>query len=568
MNHEIALGRHGRESVKFDLDVLLRTRLLIQANSGGGKSWVGRRIIEQAFGKAPIFIYDPEGEFVTLREQFGFVLVGEGGETPTHISSAATVMEKFLELGVSAIFDLYGLKPAMRHRYIKESLTALMNAPKKFWAPRIVVVDEAHKFCPEGKAGKSEASEAMTDLATAGRKRGLCAVWMTQRLAKLSKDASGELLNRLVGPTFEDVDLVRAADLLSIEPRKMREFKKEMKLLEPGNFYALGRAISKERIMVKIGPVQTSHPEISGGKFKVTVPPPPDKIKKLLPKLKDLPKQAEDKARTVAEFQKEIRSLKAQLRMRPKDLQTKVITKTIEVSAIKPRDLSKLVSAVKSLVAAENKIQEVGAALLKAIHGTQQQRPVVSRPVTQAPMRPRQTPIVRRSPVVPPPPVDGNGEFSKAEKKIGGVLANYPEGCTIGKIALLAGYRVSGGFRNSLGKLRTYGYLAGPNTSVMTLTEDGHSWAAQHSVAIPEGMELVQYWLQHPSFSLCEKKITQAMLSRPDGMTIEEVAEETGYQVSGGFRNSLGTLRTAGVLVGKNTETMRLTEDLLTASAH
>lgn len=75
---KISLG----EKINIDLDVLLRTRMLIQANSGGGKSWCIRRIAEQAAGKVQSIIIDPEGEFATLREKHNFVLVGNGGETP------------------------------------------------------------------------------------------------------------------------------------------------------------------------------------------------------------------------------------------------------------------------------------------------------------------------------------------------------------------------------------------------------------------------------------------------------------------------------------------------------
>ena len=35
------------EDVHLDLKSLIRTRLLLQANSGGGKSWGARRIMEQ-----------------------------------------------------------------------------------------------------------------------------------------------------------------------------------------------------------------------------------------------------------------------------------------------------------------------------------------------------------------------------------------------------------------------------------------------------------------------------------------------------------------------------------------
>jgi hypothetical protein len=54
-------------------------------------------------------------------------------------------------------------------------LEALVNAPKKLWHPALVVVDEAHVFCPE--TGEAESGDAVIDLATRGRKRGFCASW-------------------------------------------------------------------------------------------------------------------------------------------------------------------------------------------------------------------------------------------------------------------------------------------------------------------------------------------------------------------------------------------------------
>src|SRR5438067_7624738 len=95
----------------IDLPTLLDTRLLVQANSGGGKSWALRRILEQSHGKVQHIILDSEGEFGTLREKFDYVLAGKGGDTPAEPRSAALLARKLLELKVSAIIDLYELHP-------------------------------------------------------------------------------------------------------------------------------------------------------------------------------------------------------------------------------------------------------------------------------------------------------------------------------------------------------------------------------------------------------------------------------------------------------------------------
>ncbi len=75
----IVIGHNDQnKSVALDLDILIRTRLLVQANSGGGKSWLLRRFAEETFGKVPLIIIDPEGEFATLREKFGFDSIQAG----------------------------------------------------------------------------------------------------------------------------------------------------------------------------------------------------------------------------------------------------------------------------------------------------------------------------------------------------------------------------------------------------------------------------------------------------------------------------------------------------------
>lgn len=309
---KINVGTAEGKTVYIDLDVLLRTRLLVQASSGGGKSWLLRRLMEQLFGKVQVIVIDPEGEFATIREKYGYVLVGKGGETPADKRSAALVAHKLLELRASAVCDLYEVKPADRHSWVRLFLESLIDAPKKLWHPVIVIVDEAHVYSPEKGAGESEASEAMIGLATRGRKRGFCAVFATQRLGKLRKDAAAELTNILIGQTFIDIDRKRAAEALGIAPNEQREFYNDLRLLKPGNFWGLGRAIATERILVKVGPVETTHPELGSSKHSIEPPPAPEAIKALLPKLTDLPQQAEAKAKTEAELRAELRSGKGE----------------------------------------------------------------------------------------------------------------------------------------------------------------------------------------------------------------------------------------------------------------
>src|SRR5437868_15004271 len=113
MNSNIYLN----QSVSIDLPTLLDTRLLVQANSGGGKSWLLRRLLEQSHGKVQQIVIDLEGEFATLREKYDYVLAGKEGDMPADPRSANLLGRRLLELNVSAIIDLYELPQYERKRF-------------------------------------------------------------------------------------------------------------------------------------------------------------------------------------------------------------------------------------------------------------------------------------------------------------------------------------------------------------------------------------------------------------------------------------------------------------------
>ena len=99
----------------------------------------------------------------------------------------------------------------------------------------------------------------MTNLMCRGRKRGLAGVIATQRLAKLAKNVAAEASNFLMGRTFLDIDMARAADLLGMDRRQAEMFRD----LARGHFVALGPALSRRPLPVAIGPVETSARSVS-----------------------------------------------------------------------------------------------------------------------------------------------------------------------------------------------------------------------------------------------------------------------------------------------------------------
>ena len=90
------------EKITIDLPKLIESKLLVQANSGGGKSWALRRILEQSYGKVQHIILDSEGEFGTLREKYDYVLAAKGGDIPAEPRSAALLARS---MACSALFS-------------------------------------------------------------------------------------------------------------------------------------------------------------------------------------------------------------------------------------------------------------------------------------------------------------------------------------------------------------------------------------------------------------------------------------------------------------------------------
>lgn len=232
------------DGISLDPVRLAETRGLIQASSGGGKSLLLRLIVEGVADRMPVLVIDPEGEFYTVRERVGMVLIGSAGEIPCRPESAAKVARAVLEESMSAIVDLSDLPSARHDEYVGEFLRAIMHAPRSCWRPTLIAIDEAHRFCAE-RAADGFAAPQVIDLMSRGRKRGFGGLLLTQRLSKLRKDAVAEAANVWVGRTNLDLDTKRAADAMGMSSREAAQV---LPSLRPGEWYAYGPAMAHEGV--------------------------------------------------------------------------------------------------------------------------------------------------------------------------------------------------------------------------------------------------------------------------------------------------------------------------------
>ena len=542
----------GRQ-VSIDLARLVESRLLLQANSGGGKSFTLRRLLEQSHGHVQHLVLDIEGEFHTLRESFDYVLAARsGGDTLADVRTAGLLARRLLELGVSAVLDLYELKAGDRVKFVRLFLEALVDAPRALWHPALVVVDEAHHFCPQD--GAAESAAAVIDLMTRGRKRGFCGVLATQRLAKLHKDAAAEANVKLIGRTGLDVDLRRAADELGFGKAEWPR----LRALRAGHFFAFGPGLSDEVIEAHVGSVSTTHPR--PGQRAAPTPPARAKVTAVLAKLADLPREAEQEAKTAAELKAENAKLRRELAAKPRPpVPEPPKVERVEVQVLKEGHVKRVEAVAERLRINGEALVEHGRELLAALRAAQvPPRPVQAGKLTAPPQAVRRPAQVAKAhqPAASPTAAAataGDARISRPQQALLDALA-YLESVSFtqpsrGQVALVA--RVSSkssGFEKNVSTLRTAGLIAYPAGNLLALTDEGRAIAVAPSKP-PTTAELHD--------AVCERLSgPQQVLLRvlidahPDGLTREDLAARAEVSaVSSGFEKNVSTLRSLGLAV-------------------
>ena len=133
------------QSVRIDVQELLATRLLVQGNSGSGKSHLLRRILEESAVLVQQIVIDPEGDFVTLADAFSHVVINGGDYDEREIAAMGA---RIREHRASTVLSLESLDIEAQMTCAAAFLNALFDAPREHWFPALVVVDEAQMFAP------------------------------------------------------------------------------------------------------------------------------------------------------------------------------------------------------------------------------------------------------------------------------------------------------------------------------------------------------------------------------------------------------------------------------------
>lgn len=516
-------------SFKGDLSRLIESRVLVQANSGGGKSYALRSLLEQTHGRVQQFIIDPEGEFATLREAFDYVLVAhQGGDVQASPRTAKMLCRRLVELGASAVLDLYDLPLHERREFVRLFLGELMAIPRALWHPILVVIDEAHVFCPERGSGESQSTEAVISLCTQGRKRGFCAVLATQRISKLHKDAAAELLNKLIGRTGLDVDVDRAARELGFD--KVQRL--TLPRLEPRQFYVYGPAASNTVTLMRTMDTRTHKP--ASGAAGSIAPPPPEKVRAVLAKLGDLPKEAAEEARTITELKQENAALRGKMTRLERQEPTKIVEKTVvdqeAIARAEARAYERAVrdtahAALDAVLPLRREMEKMSGRFVEALQGSWPKH-------TPAIPAPTHTPLAVTRPVAPRrEPTNGNhnGSLPKGERAVLIAIASYPDGVDRDQLSVLTGYKRSS--RDAYVSRALARSHVEVNGSRILATEEGIAALGSDFEPLPTGEALREHWANRLPEG--ERKILEALMAVfPDPLPREALDDATGYKRS------------------------------------
>jgi len=537
----------SQHPVRLDIPRLVDTRLIVQSNSGGGKSWLLRLIAEEAAPHVQVVILDPEGEFPTLRERFDFALVGKGGEIAAETRTAGLLARHLAELRFNAVIDLYDLSLPDKRLFVRLFLESLLAVPRVHWHPLLLMLDEAHKFAPE--SGKVESTNAVIALMDSGRKRGFAGCISTQRLSKLHKDVSAEANNVFMGRTWQDLDQERAGDILG-----MRKADRIMlRDLAPGEFYTFGPAVFPGGVnRFKVGKVQTTHPQ-PGQRHKMDVPRASAAIREIVKKIGDLPAQATEEATALVTAQRRINELERALHARPIILTAPALPplppQQIQVPIFKNGEVDRLEKIIKTLTVLADNLPTVASQLAEVGMGI------------RSALISARTPAPARAPIAAPPAISqehsapvvaGMVKMDKARRAVMTVLAQYPMGRAKNQLALLSGYAVNGGgFANAISGLRSAGFLSGGKDRIVA-TPSGFA-ALGEWTPLPTGPALRDYWLTQ--LSKAERACLSVLIENyPQEMHKDEIAIRAGYTPgTGGVNNAFSRLRTLELITGRVT---------------
>ncbi|MFN0133443.1 MAG: helicase HerA domain-containing protein [Phycisphaerales bacterium] len=185
------------KTTQIPIEALLQ-HIAVLGKTGSGKTFASKGIVEGLLDdQRQVCVIDPTSAWWGLRssadgKSAGYpvlVLGGDHGDMPLPANSGSAVARLVTDQRVSVVVDTSLMTVGERTKWFTDFAQTLYRTIK---APLHLVIDEAHNFAPQGKVPDPDTGKmlhATNQLMSGGRSRGIRAILITQRPAKLHKDS-------------------------------------------------------------------------------------------------------------------------------------------------------------------------------------------------------------------------------------------------------------------------------------------------------------------------------------------------------------------------------------------
>lgn len=535
--------------IKISKNLQLPDNVVTQTNAflglkGSGKTYASGKLAEEMLTrKMQVIILDPVGNWYGLRlnssgkgsSEFNILVIGgEHGDIPLSHDSGSIIAKFIVDTSSSCILDVSSFRKNQRKEFVTLFAEELFHLKKSHRSPIHLFIEEAQMFAPQKPIGQERMLGAIEDIVRLGRNYGIGCSMISQRPQSVNKEILNQaeplFVFQLVGKHERDAvkgwiveNANEVTDMIQVLPS-----------LNTGECFVWSPGWLRKFVRIKVASKITfdasATPELN--KIRKTVTLKKIDIKILSEKMTAVIEKAQQN--DPVHLKREIITLKKQINNTQTNKSETVLIDKLIKKAIVERD--KLWKNQFELLYKKRK--ECEERLKKISHIATSIKDMECEIPSKLPVKISWEKDVKHN--------KGNEDYQtstklgKAERLI--LRAFYwlkDEQANKTKVSFYSGYSAgSGGFNNSLGKLRSLGLISG-----WSITNEGINEIPSDVQQKPTGEELRE-WLR-PKLGKAENSILDALIQHyPEKITNEELAQISGYsEGSGGFNNSLGRLR-------------------------
>jgi DNA helicase HerA-like ATPase len=124
------------------------------------------------------------------------------------LSDKATAISELVQEGRASIIDMKGVNPDLQAMIVSKLCTDIFDARKlNTIHPCMLVIEEAHNFCPEKGFERTVSTDILRTIASEGRKFGLGLMVVSQRPARVDKNVLSQCNTQIIMKVTNPNDL-------------------------------------------------------------------------------------------------------------------------------------------------------------------------------------------------------------------------------------------------------------------------------------------------------------------------------------------------------------------------